>query len=169
MGVAIDIARTEDKAAPELEGIVSHAVLSMACGACPLPGGRVGAAEKMEQGSVLQARGAIGFAVLVDQERECDACLLAEETGVVAVSEPDGGQMRPLRQEYLLVFAQLRDVLTTEDSAVVAEKDEDCGAVGPQRPESDLLAFAVRQDDAREPGAEGFFHGAPFWAGPRRN
>jgi hypothetical protein len=42
--------------------------------------------------------------------------------------------------EGLLVFAQLRDVLAAEDSAVVAEEDEDGGIVFPERAETDRFA-----------------------------
>jgi hypothetical protein len=61
----------------------------------------------------------------------------------------------------LLVFAQLRDVFAAEDSAVVAEEDED-GWIGfPERAEADGFAESVGENDVRESVAEGFRHDGP--------
>ena len=45
--------------------------------------------------------------------------------------------------ESLLVFAQLRDMLSTEDSTVVAKENEDGGIVFPERAETDGIAKGV--------------------------
>ncbi len=84
------------------------------------------------------------------------------------VTESDGGETHPFVPECLLVLAQLRNVLAAEHSAVVAEEDEDRGAVGPQRAESNLVAFGVGQDDSRKLPAERLLHGDSFSAGPAR-
>jgi hypothetical protein len=52
--------------------------------------------------------------------------------------------------EGLLVFAQLRDVLAAEDSAVVAEEDDDGGIRFPERAEADGFAVGVGEDYAGE-------------------
>ncbi len=59
------------------------------------------------------------------------------------------------------MFAQLRDVLAAEDSAVVAKKDENGGTVFPEGAEADLLAKGVWENDIREFLAEGFRHDGP--------
>ena len=56
----------------------------------------------------------------------------------MGIAEADGGESGALFTEGLLVLTQLRDVFAAEDSAVVAEEDED-----------------------GEPLAEGFGHDAP--------
>jgi len=132
VGIAIDVAGTKDEASAELEGVPAQAVLAMAGGPRPLPGSRVVATQEVEKGAGSEARGAIRFSPLVDQEREGDARLLPEEAGIVPVAEPDGGQARAFLPECLLLFAQLRDVLAAEHSAVMPEEDQDREAVGPQ-------------------------------------
>ena len=88
--------------------------------------------------------------MLVDEEGEVDAGLFLEEAGVACVAEADGGESRVLGTEGLLVFAQLRDVLAAEDSAVVAEEDENCGMRFPERAETDLVAEGVGKCDGCE-------------------
>src|SRR2546422_9792730 len=66
VGVAVNVAGTEDEASAELEGILANPVLAVACGPRPFPGRRVVAAEKMEQGSGSEAHGTIGLPSLVD-------------------------------------------------------------------------------------------------------
>ena len=60
--------------------------------------------------------------------------------------------------EGLLVFAQLRDVLAAEDSAVVAEKHKDGGMRFPERAEANLVAEGVGKSDAGETLAESIGH-----------
>jgi len=79
--------------------------------------------------------------------------------GVAGVAEADGGESRVLGAEGLLMFAQLRDVFAAEDSAVVAEEDEDDWMRFPERAETDLVAGSVGESDGRETLAEGFGHG----------
>ena len=91
------------------------------------------APEKMEQGSVLQANGFIGFALLVDQKRELDAVFLAKELGVTGVAQANHGDLCAFAAELLFKFAQLRDVLSAEDSTIMAQKDQHGRAAFPQR------------------------------------
>jgi len=64
----------------------------------------------------------------------------------------------------MLVFAQLRDVLAAEDSAVVAKENQDGGIVFPERAEPDLLAESVGETMAAA-AAEGFRHDGPMIVG----
>ena len=79
-----------------------------------------------------------------------------KEAGVARIAEADGGEGRAFFAEGLLVFAQLRDVLAAEDSAVMAEEDEDNGVGFPERAEADLVAEGVGEKDVGESLAEGF-------------
>ena len=96
----------------------------------------------------------VGLAVLVDEEGEVDAGFLLEEAGVVLIAQADGGEGGAFFAEGLLVFAQLRDVLAAEDSAVVAEEDEDDGVVFPERAEADGVAEGVGKGEGREAMAD---------------
>jgi hypothetical protein len=143
VGVAVYVAGTEDEASPQLEGVFAEPVLAVTGGARPLPGRHVVAAEEMEQRGIAETDRAIRLPPLVNQQREGDAGVLAEQAGVVQVAKSDGGKSRPSFPDCLLVFAQLRDVLPAEHSAVVAEEDEDRGGVGPKGAESNLASFGV--------------------------
>jgi hypothetical protein len=103
----------------------------------------------------------VGLPLLVDEEGKIDAGFLLKETCVVGIAEADGCEGGALFTEGLLVFAQLRDVLAAEDSAVVAEEDEDGGIRFPERAEADGFVEGVGKDDSGESLAEGFGHDGP--------
>ena len=56
------------------------------------------------------------------------------------------------------MIAQLRDVLPAEDSAVVAEEDENGRIIFPERAEADGFAKGVGEGNAGKPLAEGIGH-----------
>jgi hypothetical protein len=58
----------------------------------------------------------------------------------------------------LLVFAQLRDVLTAKNSAVVAQKNQHGRLPGPQRAKTNVPPIAIGKGDLGESAAEGIFH-----------
>jgi hypothetical protein len=115
----VDVAGSEDKTAAELKRIPPRFVLTMAGGPSARSRGGVVAAKQMQQVRGFQSRGSISQPLFVDQQRKGDPRFLAEEPRVLAVPQSDGGQPGSLFLEFFLVLAQLRDVLTTEDSAVV--------------------------------------------------
>jgi hypothetical protein len=158
----IDIPRSKHKASAQLHRIFAEFVLVVSAGFGPFAGCEVVFAEQMEQRSFFKLESAIGLAVAVNQKREFDAGIFAEGLGVVASAEADGDQLRAFVTEFLLMVAQLRDVLTAEDSSVVAKKDDDRRAVGPKRAEGLLLSVHVGKRDGGQPAAEGFAHGQPF-------
>ena len=123
MGVAVDVPRSEDKASAELKRIRSKGMLSMAGGAGAIPRCRIVSPQNVERVGHAKSNRAIGGALFVDEKREGDARLFAKKTSIGPVAESDGGQARSAVEEGLLVFAQLRDVLAAENSAVVAEED----------------------------------------------
>jgi hypothetical protein len=53
-----------------------------------------------------------------------------------------------------LVFAQLRDMLTAEDSAIVPEKNHHRGRFRPQRSKQDLFVIGIGQANASQSRAE---------------
>jgi len=141
----VDVAGAEDKAAAELEGVLAQAVLSVAAGrgtfSCP----SIIAPEEVEHGCLLEADGMIGLSLFVHQQGKGDAGLLLEGRGIAPAAKADRCQSGASLIDFLLVAAQLRDVLAAEDSAVVAQEDQHCGTLLPQRAEADLLVLGVRQ------------------------
>ncbi len=109
----------------------------------------------MKKVRVAQAGGAIGETVFIDEEGKMDAGIVAEHAGVIRVGQADGGKIRASRLNLVFVFAQLRDVLTAEDSTVMAQKHDYGGLLFPQRAEADLEAIGVGQDDGRQRLAQG--------------
>jgi len=163
VGETIDISRSEDEAAAELEGILAEFVLLVAGGAGALAALKIVAAKKMKQIGGTQVGNGVRLALFINEQRKGDAGLLAEKAGVVAVAEADGGEGSAFVPEDLLVFAQLRDMLAAKDSAVVAEKNDDGRPAFPQRTETDVAAVGVRENDFCELLAKSLLHGEHDW------
>ena len=72
---------------------------------------------------MTQADSLIGFALVIDQQRKLDAGSLAEELCIAGIAQTDHGKACAFLLELGFKFAQLRDVLSAEDSTVVAKKD----------------------------------------------
>src|SRR5258707_9035627 len=158
MREAVGIARAEDKAPSKLKRIPPRFVLAMA--GCPRPCSRCGvvAAKQMQQVRGFQFCGSISQPLLVDQQRKRDPGFLAEKPRVLAVPQSDGGQSGALFPEGFLVLAQLRDVLTAENSAVVPQKNKHRGPARPQKTENYFPSIATGKSDLRQPGPKRFFH-----------
>ena len=159
MDKAVDIAGAEDEAAAELERVLAEAVLAHADGFGALAGAGVVRPQEVKQVGFLKAELAIGDALVINQERERDAGLLAEVAGITHIAQADGGKAGAALPELLLKLAQLRDVLTAEDSTVVSQKDDHGRRISPQRAECHGLALDIRQGNAGESGAVAFSHG----------
>lgn len=125
MGKAIDVAGSKHKTATELEWIFSQAMLAHSDGLGALAGARVIRAEEVKQVGFFEFDRTIGFTLVIDQQGEGDAGLFAKVASVADVAQTDSDQPGAFLPELLLVFAQLRDVLTAEDSTIVTEKDDD--------------------------------------------
>jgi hypothetical protein len=159
VGEAINIAGAEDEGAAELKGVAAEFVLVVAGGGGAFAALEIVAAEEVENIGRFQAGDFVRLAVFVDQQGKFDLCFFLKDAGVVGIAEADGGERDLFFAEGLLMFAQLRDMLAAEDSAVVAKEDEDGGIRFPERAETDLLAEGVGKSDASETLAEGFGHG----------
>jgi hypothetical protein len=92
--------------------------------------------QQVKQRSFFQFGRSIGFHFRIDKKRERDARLFAENARVSQVTEADRSQICAARLDFLLVFAQLRDVLAAEHSAVVAQKNDHRRTIRPQRAKS---------------------------------
>ena len=120
-------------------------------------------AEQMKQVRFLQAKCSIRLPLLIDQKRKLDSCLLAEGTGIVGIAQSDSSKCCSLVFELLLVLAQLRNVLTAEDSTIVAKKNHDCPMVSPQGTQLYRIAINIRQSHSCKLAAEGIVHQQTFY------
>ena len=131
MGHAVHISRPKDKTPSELERIFPQFVLAMPPGFGTLAGKRIILAEEMEERGFLKTQSAISLPLLVNQKWKGDAGFFAEGTSILGVPQANGGKPRSLVFEFVLVFAQLRDMLAAEDSTVVTKEHHDRRPVRP--------------------------------------
>jgi hypothetical protein len=158
VGKAIDISRREDEAAAKLKGIRAKFVLLMAGRAGALAAFEIIATSEVQQIGGGQVSDRVSLALFVDQQRKIDARLLAENARVVAVTKADGRERSTFVQECLLVFAQLRDVLTAKNSSIVAQKNNHGRLALPQRTQPNFFPIGVRKNQIRKPLAQSFAH-----------
>jgi hypothetical protein len=143
------------KVPPSRKGLL---VLVVAGGFGALAAFEIISPEEVEDVGGFKVGNFVGLATLVDEEGEVDAGFLLEDAGVVGVAEADGGEGSALFAEQLLAFAQLRDMLATKESAVVAEEDHDGGIVFPEPAQAGGFAEGVGKNDAGELFTQGFGH-----------
>lgn len=132
MDEEVFVSGRKHKAATELHRIFSQAMLLVSGGLSPASGLHVVPTQQVEQGSVAQANSFVGFALVVDQEGELDTSFFAKEFGVARVAQSNGGEMRALLLELFFECAQLRDMLSAEDSTIVAKEHQHGWSALPQ-------------------------------------
>ena len=109
----------------------------------------------MKQRSLFQFSRAISFHLRINKQRERDARFFAENPRVAHITKSDRSQVCAARLDFLLVLAQLRDVLAAEHSAVMAQKHDHRRAIRPERakPHGPLTRVGpdgrIRQNDRR--------------------
>jgi hypothetical protein len=145
VGKAVHVAWAEDETSAQLKRIPAGTMLAVAGRTGTLPGGLVVSPKQMQKVGLSQADGAVSQPLLVDKKREGDAGLLPKEACVSPIAEAYGSQAGSSIFESLLVFAQLRDMLTAEESAVVAQENEDRRLPLPKRSEPDFAAVDIGQ------------------------
>ena len=96
--------------------------------------------------------------MFVDEQWKGDAGFFAKFAGILHVTQADGRQTRVLTLKCYLALAQLRDVLTAENSTVVAKKSYNAGPIHPERPESNQIAIAIGQRNIGYSDCEGIGH-----------
>jgi hypothetical protein len=150
VGEAVHVAWTEDETSAKLKRIPARTMLVVAGRAGTLPGQFVFSPQHMQNVGTAQPRRTVSQALLVYEKREGDASLLPKEPRIILIAESYGSQIGSPIFERLLVFAQLRDMLAAEESAIVPEEDEDRRLPLPKRSEADLPPIDIRQGDGRE-------------------
>jgi hypothetical protein len=147
MRKAVDVARAKDEARTELEGIFAEFVLAMAGGGGTFARNGVIATQKVKQVRALQFGGVVCGAFYINQERKCDAGLVAECARIVKIAHTNCREIGSARLDFTLMLAQLRDVLAAEHSAVVAQEDDDGRLRLPQRAETNRTFVGIRENN----------------------
>lgn len=129
-------------------------MLFVSGGLCPFASLQIVFAQQVEQGSVAQADSLIRFALVIDQERKLDASSLAEELGITGIAQSNYGETCAFLLKFSFKFAQLRDVLSAEDSTVMTKEDHHGRPSLPQGAEASRLAIGVRECDSCQLAAE---------------
>ena len=158
--IQVHIARPKHKAAPKLKGIVSQLMLAVAGRTRTLARGLILAPEQVQQVGMAQTRGTIGLALFVDQERKRNASLLPKQARIVCIAQSDSRQVGAPLAESLLVCAQLRDVLTAEDSTIVPQEHHHSRLPLPKRAQTDFAPIRAGKDDGRQHRGERTGHAA---------
>jgi len=158
VGEAIDIPGAEDEAAAKLKRIQPQFVLTMAGGAGAIAALEIIAAKNVKHIGATQLGDSVRLAMFVDEQREADSRFFPENARIVAVAKADGREGGAFVEEEMLVFAQLRDVLTAKNSSIVAKKNDHGRLVLPQRAQPNFLAKGVGENDVCKLLAESFPH-----------
>lgn len=117
------IAWSEDKTSAQLKRVFAQFVLFVTGLFGALAILHVVAAQEMKDISLFQLKGAVSFAIFVNQQWKSDMRFFAEETGVLKITQSNSGQGGAFLAELVLIFAQLRDMLSAEDSTVMAQEN----------------------------------------------
>ena len=129
-------------------------MLLVSCCLCPFARLQIVFAQQVEQGSVAQPNSFIGFAFVINEKRKLDAGPLAEEPGIAGIAQSDDGEMSAFLLKLGFKFAQLRDVLSAEDSTVMAKEDHHGRSGLPQGSETRRFAVGIRERDSGQLAAE---------------
>jgi hypothetical protein len=150
MGKAIDIAWTENKTATELKWILADPSLCEARNLCFLAATHVVRTQHMKDVGLLELERGVRFPVFVNEQRETDAGVFNERSSEVDIAESNRREFGAAFLELRLMLAQLRDVLTAEDSTVMAKEYDYRWIARPERTESNGVAVRIRQRDVGE-------------------
>jgi len=136
MDEQVFVSGRKHKAAAELQRILPQAMLFVSGGLRATARLHIIPTQQMEQGSVAQTNSFVGLAFVIDQKGKLDAGFLSKEFRIARVTQPDGGKTRAFPLELFFEFAQLRDMLSAEDSTIVAKEDQHGWSALPQRTET---------------------------------
>jgi len=140
----------DDEDTAELPGIALHGRLPGAAAKRT-----IGIAEETRRGdpgsAPSKACGSIGHQLRIDEQRGLESELLTEVLGEARVAVADDHDLDPPFAPLLDRVAQLRDLLTAEESAEVAQEDQHHRAILPIISQPDaLLGSALDQLDRCE-------------------
>ena len=120
----------------------------------------MGAPRTLEASGIEQQRGVVDLADrsrarrvggVVDEDGKRDPFVGNEGLGVALVTRSDGDDVCACSGDLVVGVSQLRGVFPAEQSAEVAEKDEDDRTVGPERAETVAPTVSADEFDFRQP------------------
>lgn len=147
MDEQIDVAGCEDEAAAELKRMLTDRAAADTGLHGPLARASVVAAKQVEGVSDLQFDRFVGLPSGIDEQRKVDALFLPEGLCVAHVAHAHRGDSGSGGLDLLLCVANPRDVLPAEDSAVVAQENDDGRPDLPQRPQANDVHIGIGQLD----------------------
>jgi hypothetical protein len=100
----------------------------------PLPACEIVPPQDVQQISHSQIRDSVRLSLFIDQQGKIDPRLFLKNSRVIPVAQADCRQLRTLIYKILLVFAQLRDMLSAKYSSIVPQKYYHRRLLLPQRP-----------------------------------
>src|SRR5579872_744126 len=121
----------------------------MTAGARALSSCGVVTSKEMQEVRRFQLCHTIGLALFVDQQRKGDARFFTKHSRVVAVAQSNSRKPCALVSKRLLVFAQLRDMISAKDSSIVPKKNQLGRLPRPQRAKTNFLPIAIGKGDLR--------------------
>jgi hypothetical protein len=101
----------------------------------------------VDQGSASDTERSVGLPLVVDEEREGDSLGVAEVRSHLRNAHADRQQVGSRPLEVLVMVTQLRDVVTTEGSAVVTQPHDYRGPARPELAQPSLPPVGVGKPD----------------------
>lgn len=135
MRVGHRVARPDHKHATELPRVAVNAGLAGTGSQCPRPIDEQSRREQLEV-SATQSRGPVRTQRRVDEHRAVQPELVAEPSREKRGAVSDDGKLCPAFADFVDRVAQLRDLLTAEQSTEVSDESENDRTFGPERAET---------------------------------
>ena len=133
-------------------------MLLVSRGLCPFACRQIVFTQQVKEGSLTQPNSFIGFTFVIDEQRKLDAGFLAEKFGIAGIAQADDSKTSAFLLELGFKFAQLRDVLSAEDSTVMAKEDHHGRTGLPQRSKARRLAVDIGECDSGQFVTKRFAH-----------
>jgi hypothetical protein len=112
----------------------------------------------MKQIAVPQTNSAVSHPALVNQERKRNVCFFLEKLGVTLAAHAYRGYTCSLVLKRLFMLAQLRHMLTAENSPIVPEEHKDAGLSLPKGTKPDFASITIWQHDSGQRRTERLSH-----------
>jgi hypothetical protein len=148
--VAETLTRADHERRAELRDALARLVDPVA-GLASAPGTREAArVEQAPRARPLHRRGSSGAGVVVDEHREGHVLVGDEASRVPLITGADGDDLGAPPGDLVVVLTQLRSVLPAEQSAEVAQEDQDHRPFRPEVPEPLRLSGRIGEFEVRE-------------------
>ncbi len=144
MSIHVAVSRTKHKTSSKLKRVLASSVLPVSCGTSARPRFGVVASKQMQKAAGLKLCRPVSNSLLIHQQRKSNPTLFPEELCVSRIAQPYRRKLSPRIGEITLMLAQLRDVLTAENSPIMTKKNEHRRTPLPKRAEPYLASVRIR-------------------------